>query len=134
MLAKLANPRFPTDMKPVLPIEAAERMTEAAIADSFRRVFTTPWTAAGRAMGTAAGDQEEARHRLVAAGRLLVKATYRLFGAERAALARKMIIGIVTFARSARARARCVVSDTTISARGQSPVASPNQVSSHIDA
>lgn len=41
MFAKLANPRFLTDMKPLLPAEAAERMTEASTADSFRRVFTT---------------------------------------------------------------------------------------------
>lgn len=41
MLAKLANPRFLTDMRPLLPADAAERMTEAATADSFRRVFTT---------------------------------------------------------------------------------------------
>ncbi|RJF89367.1 nucleotidyl transferase AbiEii/AbiGii toxin family protein [Oleomonas cavernae] len=40
MLAKLANPRFLTDMKPLLPPEAAERMTQASAADSFRRVFT----------------------------------------------------------------------------------------------
>ncbi len=40
MLAKLTNPRFLTDMKPLLAAEAAERMTEAATADSFRRVFT----------------------------------------------------------------------------------------------
>ncbi|MER8460730.1 nucleotidyl transferase AbiEii/AbiGii toxin family protein [Mesorhizobium sp. M0854] len=39
MLAKLTNPRFLTDMKPLLPAEAAEHMTEAATADSFRRVF-----------------------------------------------------------------------------------------------
>ncbi|HMR54769.1 MAG TPA: nucleotidyl transferase AbiEii/AbiGii toxin family protein [Amaricoccus sp.] len=41
MLAKLTNPRFLTDMKPLLPTDAAERMTEAATAESFRRVFTT---------------------------------------------------------------------------------------------
>lgn len=41
MLAKLANPRFLTDMKPLLPAEAAERMTEGAMLDSFRRVFVT---------------------------------------------------------------------------------------------
>jgi hypothetical protein len=41
MLAKLAIPRFLTDMKPLLRAEAAERMMDAATADSFRRVFTT---------------------------------------------------------------------------------------------
>jgi predicted nucleotidyltransferase component of viral defense system len=40
MLAKLANPRFLIDMKPLLPAEGAEGLTEVAIADSFRRVFT----------------------------------------------------------------------------------------------
>jgi predicted nucleotidyltransferase component of viral defense system len=40
MLAKLTNPRFLTDMKPLLPAQAAEHMTEATVADSFRRVFT----------------------------------------------------------------------------------------------
>jgi predicted nucleotidyltransferase component of viral defense system len=41
MLAKLANPRFLTDVKPLLPAEAAERMTKTAIASSFQRVFIT---------------------------------------------------------------------------------------------
>jgi hypothetical protein len=41
MLAKLADPRFLTDMKPLLPVEAAKRIAEAATADSFRRIITT---------------------------------------------------------------------------------------------
>lgn len=40
MLSKLANPRFLTDMRPLLPAEVAERMTQASTAASFRRVFT----------------------------------------------------------------------------------------------
>lgn len=41
MFAKLANPRFLLDMRPLLPAVQAEALTEAATANSFRRVFTT---------------------------------------------------------------------------------------------
>ena len=40
MLAKLANPRFLLDMRPLLPAAQAVALTDASTADSFRRVFT----------------------------------------------------------------------------------------------
>ena len=40
MFAKLANPRFLLDLRPLLPAAQAEAVTEEATADSFRRVFT----------------------------------------------------------------------------------------------
>ena len=40
MFAKLANPRFLLDLRPLLPVAQAEALTEDATADSFRRVFT----------------------------------------------------------------------------------------------
>ncbi len=40
MFAKLANPRFLLDVRPLLPAAQAEALTEATTADSFRRVFT----------------------------------------------------------------------------------------------
>ena len=40
MFAKLANPRFLLDLRPLLPAVQAEALTEEATADSFRRVFT----------------------------------------------------------------------------------------------
>ena len=39
MLAKLANPRFLLDVRPLLPAAQAEALTEETTADSFRRVF-----------------------------------------------------------------------------------------------
>lgn len=39
MFTKLANPRFLLDMRPLLPAAQAETLTEAATAESFRRVF-----------------------------------------------------------------------------------------------
>lgn len=41
MFAKLANPRFLLDMRPLLPAAQVEALTEESTADSFRRVFTT---------------------------------------------------------------------------------------------
>ena len=41
MFAKLANPRFLLDVRPLLPAAQAEALTEETTADSFRRVFTT---------------------------------------------------------------------------------------------
>ncbi len=40
MFAKLANPRFLLDLRPLLPAAQAEALTEGTTADSFRRVFT----------------------------------------------------------------------------------------------
>ena len=40
MFAKLANPRFLLDMRPLLPAAQAEALTEESTAASFRRVFT----------------------------------------------------------------------------------------------
>ena len=40
MFAKLANPRFLLDIRPLLPPAQAEAMTDASTADSFGRVFT----------------------------------------------------------------------------------------------
>ena len=40
MIAKLANPRFLLDMRPLLPAAQAVALTDASTADSFRRVFT----------------------------------------------------------------------------------------------
>ena len=40
MLAKLSNPRFLLDLRPLLPADQAEALTEETAADSFRRVFT----------------------------------------------------------------------------------------------
>lgn len=40
MLAKLANPRFLLDMRPLLPAARMADLTEEATADAFRRVFT----------------------------------------------------------------------------------------------
>ena len=40
MFAKLANPRFLLDLRPLLPAAQAEALTEETTADSFRRVFT----------------------------------------------------------------------------------------------
>jgi predicted nucleotidyltransferase component of viral defense system len=41
MFAKLANPRFLLDMRPLLPAAQVEALTEASTAESFRLVFTT---------------------------------------------------------------------------------------------
>ena len=41
MFAKLANPRFLFDMRPLLPAAQAEALTDVSTAESFRRVFTT---------------------------------------------------------------------------------------------
>ena len=41
MFAKLANPRFLLDVRPLLPADRAEALTEAATAEAFRLVFTT---------------------------------------------------------------------------------------------
>ena len=51
MFAKLANPRFLLDIRPLLRADRAEALTDASAADSFGRVFTalidrlpgTPW-------------------------------------------------------------------------------------------
>jgi hypothetical protein len=40
MLAKLANPRFLLDVRPLLPAAQVEALTEESTADSFRQVFT----------------------------------------------------------------------------------------------
>ncbi len=40
MFAKLANPRFLLDLRPLLPAAQAEALTEETTADSFRRVLT----------------------------------------------------------------------------------------------
>ena len=40
MFAKLANPRLLLDVRPLLPATQAEALTEEAVAESFRRVFT----------------------------------------------------------------------------------------------
>ena len=40
MFAKLANPRFLLDLRPLLPTAQAEALTEVATADAFNRVFT----------------------------------------------------------------------------------------------
>lgn len=41
MFAKLANPRFMFDVRPLLPAARAETLTEESTAEAFRRVFTT---------------------------------------------------------------------------------------------
>jgi predicted nucleotidyltransferase component of viral defense system len=41
MFAKLANPRFLLDMRPLLPAAQVETLTEASTAESFRLVFTS---------------------------------------------------------------------------------------------
>ncbi len=41
MFAKLANPRFLFDIRPLLPAAQVEAMTEESTAESFRRVFVT---------------------------------------------------------------------------------------------
>ncbi|WP_265519287.1 nucleotidyl transferase AbiEii/AbiGii toxin family protein [Nitratireductor luteus] len=41
MFAKLANPHFLLDMRPLLPAAQVEALTEGSTAESFRRVFTT---------------------------------------------------------------------------------------------
>ena len=41
MFAKLANPRFLLDMRPLLRADQLEALTEESTAESFRRVFTT---------------------------------------------------------------------------------------------
>ena len=41
MFAKLAQPRFLLDMRPLLPAARVEALTDEATAESFRRVFTT---------------------------------------------------------------------------------------------
>lgn len=41
MFAKLANPRFLLDMRPLLRAGQVEALTEESTAESFRRVFTT---------------------------------------------------------------------------------------------
>ena len=40
MFAKLVNPRFLLDLRPLLPAAQAEALTEETTAESFRRVFT----------------------------------------------------------------------------------------------
>ena len=39
MCAKLANPRFLVDMRPLLPAAQVEALTEESTAESFRRMF-----------------------------------------------------------------------------------------------
>ena len=41
MFAKLANPRFLLDVRPLLPAARAETLTEESTAEAFRRVFMT---------------------------------------------------------------------------------------------
>ena len=41
MLAKLARPRFMHDLRPLLSADRADALTEAAMAEAFRQVFTT---------------------------------------------------------------------------------------------
>ena len=41
MFAKLANPRFLVDMRPLLPAAQVEALTEESTTESFRRVFMT---------------------------------------------------------------------------------------------
>ena len=41
MFAKVANPRFLQDVRPLLPAARAEALTEESTAEAFRRVFTT---------------------------------------------------------------------------------------------
>ncbi len=41
MFAKLANPRFLHDVRPLLPAARAETLTEETTAEVFRRVFMT---------------------------------------------------------------------------------------------
>ena len=41
MFAKLAQPRFLLDMRPLLPAARVEALTDESAAESFRRVFTT---------------------------------------------------------------------------------------------
>jgi hypothetical protein len=41
MFAKLANPRFLLDTRPLLPAAQVEALTEESTAGSYRRVFTT---------------------------------------------------------------------------------------------
>ena len=41
MFAKLANPRFLLDVRPLLPAARAETLTEESTAEAFRRVFVT---------------------------------------------------------------------------------------------
>jgi predicted nucleotidyltransferase component of viral defense system len=41
MFAKLANPRFLLDLRPLLPAAIADTLTEESTAESYRRVFTT---------------------------------------------------------------------------------------------
>jgi len=41
MFAKLANPRFLLDTRPLLPAAQVEALTEESTAESYRRVFTT---------------------------------------------------------------------------------------------
>ena len=41
MFAKLAQPRFLLDMRPLLPAARVEALTNGSTAESFRRVFTT---------------------------------------------------------------------------------------------
>ena len=41
MFAKLAQPRFLLDMRPLLPAAQPEALTDESTAESFRRVFTT---------------------------------------------------------------------------------------------
>jgi hypothetical protein len=41
MFAKLANPRFLLDMRPLLRADQVEALTEESTVESFRRVFTT---------------------------------------------------------------------------------------------
>ena len=41
MFAKLANPRFLLDVRPLLPADRAEALTEGVTAEAFRLVFTT---------------------------------------------------------------------------------------------
>ena len=41
MFAKLGNPRFLPDVRPLLPAARAETLTEESAAEAFRRVFMT---------------------------------------------------------------------------------------------
>ena len=66
MFAKLANPRFLLDVRPLLPAARAETLTEESTAEAFRRVFMSlvdrlpgePW-------GRDGGDKAEVRHFMV---------------------------------------------------------------------
>ena len=90
MFAKLANPRFLLDLRPLLPAAQAEALTEEATADSFRRVFTMlidrlpgePCLPAGLAMHNRASRSQPAYLR---PKRVLLSAGWRRWRRVRAA-------------------------------------------------